>query len=157
MSGRLPLLLAMLVACSAPDSTVPDSSKRIIATDQAPAAIGPYSQAVEVGGTLYLAGQIGIDPATGQLVTGGILGATQQVMANLAAVLEAAGYTFGDVVQAQVYMADLAEYDAFNALYADYFPGPPPARAVVEAQRLPRDARVEILMVAVKGARTGLP
>ena len=147
MSWRLPLLLAMLAACSAPDS-----GRRIIATDQAPAAIGPYSQAVEVGGTLYLAGQIGIDPATGQLVTGGILAETQQVMANLSAVLAAAGYTFGDVVQAQVYLADLAEYVAFNLLYADYFSGPPPARAVVEVQRLPRDARVEIMMVAVKGA-----
>ena len=78
-------------------------------------------------------------------------------MANLSAVLEAAGYTFGDVVQAQVYLADLADYVAFNLLYAKSFPGPPPARAVVEAQRLPRDARVEIMLVAVKGARTGLP
>ena len=145
MKWRRSLWLVALVACSAPES-----SKRIIATDQAPAAIGPYSQAVEAGGTLYLAGQIGIDPATGQLVTGGIEAETQQVMANLSAVLDAAGYTFGDVVQAQVYLVDLAEYDAFNLLYADYFTGPPPARAVVEVQRLPRDARVEIMMVAVK-------
>ena len=156
MRWQLPLLLMLSVACSATDSAVPKLSKRIIATDDAPAAIGPYSQAVEAGGTLYLAGQIGIDPATGQLVTGGILAETQQVMANLSAVLDAAGYSFGDVAQAQVYMADLAEYDAFNALYAGYFSGPPPARAVIEARRLPRNARVEIMLVAVKGARSGL-
>lgn len=144
-------LLVMVAACSSPDA-----SRRTIVTDRAPAAIGPYSQAVEVGNTLYLAGQIGIDPATGQLVTGGIEPETRQVMANISAVLEAAGYTFGDVAQAQVYLADLAEYDPFNALYAGYFPGSPPARAVIEAQRLPRDARVEIMMVAVQGARTEL-
>ncbi len=144
MKWPLCLLLAA-AACSGPDG-----SRQAIATDQAPAAIGPYSQAVEVGGTLYLAGQIGIDPATGQLVTGGIEAETRQLMANLSAVLEAAGYSLAEVAQAQVYLADLAEYDVFNALYAGYFSGPPPARAVVEAQRLPRDARVEIMMVAVR-------
>lgn len=139
------LLLVAVVACSAPES-----GRRIIATDRAPAAIGPYSQAVEAGGSLFLAGQIGIDPATGQLVTGGIEAETRQVMANLAAVLAAAGYELADLVQAQVYLADLAEYDAFNAIYAGYFSGDPPARAVVEAQRLPRNATVEILAVAVR-------
>ncbi len=108
---KWPLVLLLMVACSSPGG-----SRRTVATDRAPAAIGPYSQAVEVGGTLYLAGQIGLDPATGQLVTGGIEPETKRVMANLSAVLDAAGYTFGDVVQTQVYLADLAEYDAFNAL-----------------------------------------
>ena len=139
------LLLVAVVACSAPES-----GRRIIATDRAPAAIGPYSQAVEAGGSLFLAGQIGIDPATGQLVTGGIEAETRQVMANLAAVLAAAGYELANLVQVQVYLADLAEYDAFNAIYAGYFSGYPPARAVVEAQRLPRNATVEILAVAVR-------
>ena len=139
------LLLVAVVACSAPES-----GRRIIATDQAPAAIGPYSQAIEVGTTLYLAGQIGLDPATGRLVAGGIEPETRQVMANLQAVLAGAGYDLADVVQAQVYLADLAEYDTFNAIYAGYFSGDPPARAVVEAQRLPRNAAVEILAVAVR-------
>ena len=139
-----PLLVAV-VACSAPGS-----GRRIITTDQAPAAIGPYSQAIEVGTTLYLAGQIGIDPATGQVVTGGIEPETRQVMANLQAVLAAAGYELANLAQVQVYMADLAEYDIFNAIYAGYFSGYPPARAVVEAQRLPRNATVEILAVAVR-------
>ena len=139
------LLLVAVVACSAPES-----GRRIIATDRAPAAIGPYSQAVEAGGSLFLAGQIGLDPATGRLVTGGIEAETRQVMANLAAVLAAAGYELANLVQVQVYLADLAEYDAFNAIYAGYFSGYPPARAVVEAQRLPRNATVEILAVAVR-------
>ncbi len=138
-------LLVLAAGCGAPDG-----GRRIIATDQAPAAIGPYSQAVEVGNTLYLAGQIGLDPATGRLVMGGIEPETRQVMANLQAVLAAAGYDLADVVQAQVYMADLAEYDAFNAIYAGYFSDDPPARAVIEAPRLPRNAVVEILAVAVR-------
>ncbi|MFB0516395.1 MAG: RidA family protein [Candidatus Neomarinimicrobiota bacterium] len=128
----------------------PMLEREIIATDKAPAAIGPYSQAVRAGRTLYLAGQIGLDPSTGQLVSGGIENETHQVMANIQAVLEAAGYTLTDVVQVQAYLADLDEYGAFNAVYAGYFGDRPPARAVVQAVRLPRDVRVEVMATAVK-------
>ncbi len=124
--------------------------RQVIATEGAPAAIGPYSQAVRVGPTLYLAGQIGLDPATGQLVEGGIEAETRRTMDNLGAVLEAAGYSFGDVVQAQVFLADLADYGAMNEVYASYFGESAPARAAVQVARLPRDARVEIMMTAAK-------
>lgn len=140
----LPLVL-LLLGCGQPAL-----EREIIATDQAPAAIGPYSQAVRVGNTLYLAGQIALDPASGQMVPGGIEAETHQVMANIQAVLEAAGYILADVVQVQAYLADLDEYGAFNAVYADYFGDHPPARAVVEAARLPRGARVEVMVTAVK-------
>ncbi len=123
--------------------------RRIIETADAPAAIGPYSQAIQVGHTLYLAGQIGLDPSTGAMVEGGIEAETHRAMQNLGAVLEAAGLTFADVVQSQVFLADLDEFGAMNEIYGSYFEGPAPARATVEAARLPRDARVEILMIAV--------
>jgi 2-iminobutanoate/2-iminopropanoate deaminase len=127
-----------------------DLEREIIVTEDAPAAIGPYSQAVRVGQTLYLAGQIGLDPATGQLITGGIEAETRQVMTNIQAVLAAAGYAFEDVVQVQVYLADLDDYGTFNTLYAEYFGEYPPARAVVQVDRLPREARVEVMITAVK-------
>jgi len=128
-----------------------DSSleREIIATDRAPAAIGPYSQAVKVGNTLYLSGQIGINPATGQFVEGGIEAQTHQTLKNLGAVLEAAGFSFENVVQAQVFLADLNDYTAMNGVYKTYFGENPPARAAVQVARIPRDALVEILMVAV--------
>ena len=122
--------------------------KKVIVTTKAPAAIGPYSQAVYIDDVLYLAGQIALDPATGQLVAGGIEAQTQRVMQNLGAVLEASGFSFDDVVQVQVYLSDLNNYAAMNVVYAEYFEDDPPARAVVEAARIPRDALVEIMMVA---------
>ena len=122
--------------------------KKLIATDQAPKAIGPYSQAILVDGTLYLAGQIALDPSSGKLVEGGIEVQTHRVMQNLNAVLDAAGYRFDDVVQTQVFLSNLNHYKAMNSVYATYFDGRPPARAVVEAARIPRDALVEIMMVA---------
>ena len=122
--------------------------KKVIATDQAPKAIGPYSQAILVDGTLYLAGQIALDPSSGKLVEGGIEVQTHRVMQNLNAVLDAAGYQFDDVVQTQVFLSNLNHYKAMNSVYATYFDGRPPARAVVEAARIPRDALVEIMMVA---------
>ena len=128
----------------------PSSQKRVIATDKAPQAIGPYSQAIQVNNTLYLAGQIALDPATGQLIDGGIEIQTHRVMQNLEAVLHAAGFDFDDVVQTQVYLSDLNHYKPMNAVYAKYFSDAPPARAVVEAARIPRDALVEIMMVAQK-------
>ena len=126
------------------------SQKRFIATDKAPQAIGPYSQAIQVNNTLYLAGQIALDPATGQLIDGGIEIQTHRVMQNLEAVLHAAGFDFEDVVQTQVFLSDLNHYKPMNAVYAKYFSDAPPARAVVEAARIPRDALVEIMMVAQK-------
>ena len=122
--------------------------KKVIATDQAPKAIGPYSQAILVDGTLYLAGQIALDPSSGKLVEGGIEVQTRRVMQNLNAVLDAAGYRFDDVVQTQVFLSNLTHYKAMNSVYATYIDETPPARAVVEAARIPRDALVEIMMVA---------
>ena len=128
----------------------PSSQKRVIVTDKAPQAIGPYSQAIQVNNTLYLAGQIALDPATGQLIDGGIEIQTHRVMQNLEAVLHAAGFDFDDVVQTQIFLSDLNHYKPMNTVYAKYFSDAPPARAVVEAARIPRDALVEIMMVAQK-------
>lgn len=122
--------------------------KKVIATDQAPKAIGPYSQAILVDGTLYLAGQIALDPSSGKLVEGDIEVQTRRVMQNLNAVLDAAGYRFDDVVQTQVFLSNLNHYKAMNSVYATYFDERPPARAVVEVARIPRNALVEIMMVA---------
>ena len=124
--------------------------KKIIATDKAPAAIGPYSQAVQVGNVVFLAGQIALDPATGKMVEGGIEAETHQVMKNLSAVLEAAGLTFDDVVQTQAFLKDLNHYGKFNGIYAEYMGDNRPARAVVEAARIPKDALVEVMMTAVR-------
>ena len=124
--------------------------KKVIATDQAPKAIGPYSQAILVDGTLYLAGQIALDPSSGKLVEGGIEVQTRRVMQNLNAVLNAAGYQFDDVVQTQVFLSNLNHNKAMNSVSATYFEERPPARAVGEAARIPRDALVEIMMVAQK-------
>lgn len=125
-----------------------------IDTDRAPAAIGPYSQGVLAGNTLYLAGQIALDPASGEMVgtgpEGGIEAETRQVMENLGAVLEAAGFTFEQVVQSQVFLVDLEDFAAMNQVYASYFGDLPPARATVGVASLPRGARVEILMTAVR-------
>lgn len=122
--------------------------REVVATPNAPAAIGPYSQAIRVGDVLYAAGQVGLDPATGQIVPGGIEAETRQALANLRAVLEAAGFTLADAVQAQVFLADFADFEAMNRIYAEAFPAAPPARATVEVAKLPRNARVEILLVA---------
>ena len=124
-----------------------EKNKKVIATDKAPKAIGPYSQAIEIDNTLYLAGQIGLDPVSGKLVDGGIEKQTDRVMKNLQAVLDAAGYTFDNVVQTQVFVADLNDYKAMNDIYAKYFSDAPPARAAVQTV-LPRGALVEIMMVA---------
>jgi len=125
-----------------------------IDTDRAPAAIGPYSQGVLAGNTLYLAGQIALDPVSGEMVgtgpEGGIEAETRQVMENLGAVLEAAGFTFEQVVQSQVFLVDLDDFAAMNQVYASYFGDLPPARATVGVASLPRGARVEILMTAVR-------
>ena len=121
-----------------------------VSTPEAPQAIGPYSQAFRAGDTLYLAGQLGLDPATRELVPGGIQAETRRALENLKAVLAAAGFSLREVVQAQVFLADLADFAAMNEVYATYFPEEPPARATVQVAALPRGARVEIALVAVR-------
>jgi len=127
------------------------TQKEIIATDRAPQAIGPYSQAVRAGGFLYASGQIPIDPATGQFVSGGIAEQTEQVLKNLQALLAAAGVGLDQVVKTTVFLADMDDFAAMNEVYGRYFSQASPARATVQAARLPRDARVEIEAIAVSG------
>lgn len=124
----------------------------IIATDKAPKAIGPYSQAVRWNGLVFCSGQIPLDPATGSLVEGGIAEQTVRVLENLKAVLEAAGSGLERVLKTTVFLKDMTEFAAMNEVYARYFPSHPPARATVEAARLPRDVRVEIEVIAHSGA-----
>ncbi|MBZ5636211.1 MAG: RidA family protein [Acidobacteriia bacterium] len=117
---------------------------KIISTPNAPAAIGPYSQAVVSNGFAFLSGQIPLDPATGQLIDGDVAAQTERVLENLKAVLESCGSSLDRVVKTTVYLKDLGEFARMNEVYARYFPKNPPARATVEAARLPRDVRVEI-------------
>lgn len=123
--------------------------KKEIATNKAPAAIGPYSQAVLIGNTLYTSGQIPIDPATGALVQGGIKEQGTRVFENLKAVLEQAGTDFSKVVKVNVFITDLNDFVALNELYATYFEKPYPARSCVQVSGLPKGALVEIEMIAV--------
>ena len=125
--------------------------REIVKTEGAPAAIGPYSQAVRAGGFVFASGQIPLDPKTGQFVEGGVREQTEQVLRNLAAVLEAAGSGLARVVKTTVFLADMDDFAAMNEVYGRYFAEDPPARATVEAARLPRDARVEIEVVALAG------
>jgi 2-iminobutanoate/2-iminopropanoate deaminase len=120
-----------------------------VKTDKAPGAIGPYSQAIKAGGFVFASGQIPIDPQTGQLVAGGIAEQTEQVLKNLSAVLEAAGSSLSRVVKTTVFLADMKEFAAMNEVYGKFFSAEPPARATVAAAGLPRDARVEIEVVAL--------
>lgn len=123
-----------------------------IATTAAPAAIGPYSQAIRAGHWVFTSGQIPLDPTTGQMVSGDIAAETRQVLDNLAAVLAASGVGFDAVVKTTIYLTDLADFAAVNAVYAERFPAAPPARSTVQVARLPKDARVEIDMIAIGGA-----
>lgn len=122
-----------------------------IVTDQAPAAIGPYSQGIKAGGLLFVSGQIPLDPATGQMVGDDIVTQTRQVMRNLEAVLAAAGCTFDHVARSTIYLLDLGDFGAVNEIYGQAFAAPAPARATVQVARLPRDARVEIDVIATLG------
>jgi 2-iminobutanoate/2-iminopropanoate deaminase len=131
-----------------------DSARRTVSTSAAPAAIGPYSQAVAVTAgagqqLLFTSGQIPLDPATGAMVEGDIGAQTRQVLANLEAVLAAGGATFAHVVKTTIFLADMNDFAAVNAVYAERFGAAPPARSTVQAARLPRDARVEIEAIAV--------
>lgn len=122
--------------------------RQAVTTPNAPAAIGPYSQAIKAGSLLFLSGQIPLDPATGQLVPGGIEAQTRQVFANIGAILTAAGASFENVVSATVYVADMNDFAKVNEIYATYFSSPAPARATVQVARLPKDSLVEIQVVA---------
>jgi 2-iminobutanoate/2-iminopropanoate deaminase len=122
--------------------------KSAISTSEAPAAIGPYSQAIRSGNLLFVSGQIPLDPATGQVVPGDIAVQTMRVLMNLAAILEAAGSGLSKVLKTTVYMRDLEEFGKMNEIYAQHFAENPPARATVQVARLPRDVSVEIDLIA---------
>ncbi len=129
-------------------------ARDVIQTDKAPKAIGPYSQAVVANaasnGTVFLSGQIPLDPATGEMVPGDVSAQTEQVMKNLSAVLSAAGCTFTNVVRCGIFLTDLADFGKVNEVYAKYFPANPPSRSTVQVVALPRGARVEIDCIAVR-------
>ena len=125
--------------------------RQAIVAPAGPPAIGPYSPAIRCGNLIFLSGQIPLDPATGQIVSGDIAAQTDQVMRNIATLLEAAGASFEHVVRTTVYLVDLAEFAAMNEVYARYVAAPAPARATVQVSRLPRDVRVEIDLIAYLG------
>ncbi|MEE2787660.1 MAG: RidA family protein [Myxococcota bacterium] len=126
-------------------------SKYAVQTEGAPAAIGPYSQAVVAGDTMWVSGQIALDPHTMQLVGETAAEQAVQVLKNLGAVLEAASFRYADLVQCTIYLTDMNDFSAINEVYARYMPTPPPARATVEVSRLPRDVKIEIGAVAKRG------
>jgi 2-iminobutanoate/2-iminopropanoate deaminase len=122
-----------------------------VSTNSAPRALGPYSQAIRAGQFLFVSGQIPIDPSTGELVTGGIADQTRRALENIGEILTAAGSSFGQVVRTTVYLADLGDFGAMNGTYATFFTAPQPARSTIQAARLPKDARVEIDVIAFLG------
>ena len=124
--------------------------KKIINTKNAPAAIGPYSQAVEVNGTLYISGQVPVDPATAKVVEGGIVEQTKQVMKNIEAILEEAGYKFSDVIKSTCLLSDMSSFASMNEIYGSYYKENPPARAAFAVKELPLGVMVEIETIAVK-------
>jgi 2-iminobutanoate/2-iminopropanoate deaminase len=123
--------------------------RKIVSTTSAPAAIGPYSQAIQAGGFLFVSGQIPIDPDSGELVKGDIQAETRQVLDNLRAILEAAGSSMDQVVKTTLYIADMDAFGMINDIYAGYFAAQPPARACVQVARLPKDVQIEIEAVAM--------
>lgn len=122
--------------------------RQAVATDKAPKAIGPYSQGIRAGNLLFISGQVPIDPATGAIIEGDIAAQTDRVMRNLTAILEAAGASMGHVLRCTVYLADMNDFAAMNEVYGSYFAQPAPARSTIQAVRLPKDARVEIDVIA---------
>ncbi len=124
--------------------------KRIISTSNAPQAIGPYSQAVEVNGTLYISGQVPLVPETMQIVEGGIQEQTRQVLKNIEAILDEAGYSFSDVVKSTCLLSDMADFKAMNDVYAEFYTENPPARAAFAVKELPLGVMIEIETIAVK-------
>ena len=125
------------------------STRTVVHSDAAPRAIGPYSQAIKINGMVFLSGQTPIDPATGDLVAGGVTEQTQQVFKNLISVLTAAGTDLKHVVRSGVFLKNMNDFAAMNAVYATFFPENPPARSTVEVARLPKDCLVEIEMIAL--------
>jgi 2-iminobutanoate/2-iminopropanoate deaminase len=123
-------------------------SRHPIRTERAPAAIGPYSQAIAADGWLFLSGQVALDPASGQLLAGDVGAQTERALLNLQGVLEKAGASLADVVRCTVYLRDMADFAAMNAVYARFFPAEPPSRSTVAVAGLPKDARVEIDAIA---------
>ena len=126
--------------------------KKIISTSEAPAAVGPYSQAVRVGSTIYCAGQIPLDPKSGQIVSGDIADQTRRVLDNITAVLKAEDLSFESIVKTTIFLTDLADFQAVNEIYGSYFKQAPPARSTVQVPALPKGARVEIEAIAVADA-----
>jgi 2-iminobutanoate/2-iminopropanoate deaminase len=127
------------------------TTRTTVATENAPAAIGPYAQAITAGDLVFCSGQIPLDPATNQLVEGGIDIQTRRVLDNLAAVLQAAGSSLDQVVKTTIFLADMDDFGTVNTIYGEYFASEPPARATVQVARLPRDVRVEIEAIALRG------
>jgi 2-iminobutanoate/2-iminopropanoate deaminase len=123
--------------------------KQVITTDRGPKAIGPYSQAIQANGFIFISGQIALDPASGKLVEGDIRAQTERVIENLKGIVEAAGSSLDKVVKTSVFLKDMNDFAAMNETYGRYFPSNPPARATVEVARLPRDVRVEIELIAL--------
>lgn len=124
--------------------------KKVIATTKAPAAIGPYNQAIQVGNMLFASGQLGLDPVTGNFPEGGVKEQTIQSFQNVKAILEEAGFSINDVVKTTVYLADMADFAAMNEIYASQFEGDFPARSAVAVKTLPKNALVEVEVIAVK-------
>jgi len=139
--------LILFLACGQNDST---KQKEIISTLEAPPAIGPYSQGIQYGDLLFISGQIPIDPGTGEIQGENIEDQTRLVLDHIGAVLRAAGMDYGNVLQCSVFLTDLNDFPAMNAVYADYFPVDPPSRATVEVSRLPRDVLIEISAIAAR-------
>jgi 2-iminobutanoate/2-iminopropanoate deaminase len=125
-------------------------TRRAVSTGGAPAAAGPYSQAIQTDDLVFCAGQIGVDPVTGDMVEGGIEAQAERVLRNLEAVLDAAGCTFADVVKTTCFLADIDDFAAFNAVYARFMTDPPPARSTFAVAALPKAARIEIEAIAVR-------
>ena len=123
--------------------------KRVIQTDKAPKAIGPYSQAVQAGSFVFISGQIPIDPATGELVGGEIQQQTRQVMENIKQILESQRLGFADVVKTTIFLKDMGAFSQVNEVYGSYFPGEPPARSTIEVAKLPKNAEIEIETIAL--------
>lgn len=129
------------------------TSKKIILTEKAPKPIGPYSQAVELDGFLFISGQIAIEPKTNQLITKSIEDETKQVLENIKAIVEKAGYDMSDIVKTTIYLTDLNDFQKVNEVYAEYFSEKPPARETVQVQRLPKNAKIEISAIAIKKSK----
>ncbi len=127
------------------------TERTIVSTEKAPAAIGPYSQAIAAAGLVFCSGQIPLDPASGQIIEGGIESQTRRVLDNLTAVLQAAGSSPEQVVKTTIFLADMNDFATVNTIYAEYFGTEPPARSTVQVARLPRDVRVEVEAIALRG------